>query len=389
MDTNIDNYSNNELIDILKITTMNKYILHDKYTDTINRINISDELDEVDKNIYRDFFKSVFIRLSLSNGYEIDELNSKISDISYTVNNKLPNKNSKEVTTINPFDMKKRTLNIHFDSTFRDNYYNQNPADFTYTLPDNINNIVSMRLSSVDIPSSWHTISYIQGTNRFVIEIKGNCLCNVYEIVVPDGNYTSDELISYLNNNYFYMSNTDEILKYIKISVNENSLRTVFELITEAPDDLTFTLHFLEEGSENIVNRLGWILGFRLSKYKDIEESIQSEGLIDTEGNRYIYFALDDYQKNKSNQHIVYFDKSTMNDSILGKIYLYNGRFSLNIFEDEGTSNTKVRKYFGPSRLSKFRVSLLNKFGDVIDLNQMDFSFSLELDILYSNDCKY
>ena len=143
MDTNIDNYSNNELIDILKITTMNKYILHDKYTDTINRINISDELDEVDKNIYRDFFKSVFIRLSLSNGYEIDELNSKISDISYTVNNKLPNKNSKEVTTINPFDMKKRTLNIHFDSTFRDNYYNQNPADFTYTLPDNINNIVS------------------------------------------------------------------------------------------------------------------------------------------------------------------------------------------------------------------------------------------------------
>lgn len=287
---------------------------------------------------------------------------------------------------INPIKTVTRKQNIHFDSSFRDNYYAQNPADFTYTLPDSINNIVSMRLSSVDIPSSWHTISYIQGTNRFVIEIKGNCLCNVYEIVVPDGNYTADELVGYLNNNYFYMSNTDEILKYIKVSVNEYSLRTVIELITDAPEDLTFTLHFVEEQTQNIMKRLGWILGYRLGKYKDIEEAIQSEGLIDTGGNRYIYVALDDYQKNKSNQHLVYFDNSTMNESILGKIYLYNGRFSLNIFEDDGSNQNKIRKYFGPVRLSKFRITLLDKFGEVIDLNQMDFSFSLELELLYNNN---
>ena len=148
-------------------------------------------------------------------------------------------------TPINPLKRVTRKLNIHFDSSFRDNYYHQNPADYTYTLPDSINNIVSMRLSSLDIPSSWHSISYIQGTNRFVLEIKGRCLCNMYEIVIPDGNYTSDELIAYLNNNYFYMSDTDEILKYIKISVNENSLRTVIEFITEAPDDLIFTIFSL------------------------------------------------------------------------------------------------------------------------------------------------
>ena len=136
------------------------------------------------------------------------------------------------------------------------------------------------------------------------------------------------------------------------------------------------------------MNTLGWILGFRLAKYVDVEEAIQSEGLIDTGGNRYLYFALDDYQTNKSNQHIVYFDNTTMNDSILGKVYLYNGRFSLNIFEDEGNNENKVRTYFGPIRLTKIRVTLLDKFGEVIDLNQMDFSFSLELEILYDSKVK-
>lgn len=286
---------------------------------------------------------------------------------------------------INPLKTITRKLNIHFDSCFRKNYYLQNPTDYTYTLPESINNIVSMRLSSLDIPSSWHTISFVSGTNRFVIEIKEDHDCNIYEIVIPDGNYTVDELITYLNNNYFYMSENDEKLRYIKVSVNENSLRTVFELI-DAPEEVRFSLYFTEEGTINIMKCLGWLLGFRLGKYINIDDAIQSEGLIDIEGNRYLYFALDDFQKNKSNQHIVYFDNNTINEGILGKIYLYNGRFSLNILEDEGCNHTKVRKYFGPIRLSKIRISILDKFGEIIDLNHMDYSFSLELEILYNGN---
>lgn len=291
-------------------------------------------------------------------------------------------------TPINPIKRITSILNLHFDSAFRDNYYNQDPANFHYTLPNPINNVVSIRLSSIDIPSSWHQLSYIKGSNRFIIEIKRNCLCNVYEIVVPDGNYSTEELISYLNTTYFYLSNNKDVLKYIKVYVNDNNLKTIFELIPEAPSDLTFTISFVEEDTENIMNTLGWILGFRLGKYTDIEEAIQSEGLVDTGGNRYIYFCLEDFQKNKSNQHLVYFDNTTMNDTILGKIYLYNGRFSLNIFENEYSDETKKRKYFGPINFSKFKVSLLDKFGDIIDLNQMDFSFSLELEVLYNNNNK-
>ena len=127
-------------------------------------------------------------------------------------------------------------------------------------------------------------------------------------------------------------------------------------------------------------------MGFRLGRYNDITDIIQSEGLIDTGGNRYIYFCLDEYQKNKCNQQIVNFDNTTINESVLGKIYLYNGRFSLNIIEDDGSNVTKKRDYLGPIRLSKFNIKLLDKFGTPIDLNHMDFSFSLELEILYNHN---
>jgi hypothetical protein len=43
----------------------------------------------------------------------------------------------------------------------------------------------------------------------------------------------------------------------------------------------------------------------------------------------------------------------------------------------------KKRDYLGPIRLNKLHIRLLNKFGDVVDLNENDFSFSLEVSILY------
>ena len=295
---------------------------------------------------------------------------------------------------INPVKTVTRKINMHFDSAFRDNYYKQSATDFMYSLPNTINDVVSIKLTSVDIPNSWHTISFIAKTNCFTIELKGKCFCNTYDIKVPDGNYSAQELLDYLNYEYFYLSNnTDKYLKCIKVSLMENSLRVRFEIIKDdsykCNDDFKFSLIFVNDKNSNIQNTLGWIMGFRLGRYNDITDIIQSEGLIDTGGNRYIYFSLDDYQKNKCNQQIVNFDKTTINESVLGKIYLYNGRFSLNIMEDDGANVTKKRDYLGPIRLSKFNIKLLDKFGTVIDLNNMDFSFSLELEILYNSNNRF
>ena len=98
----------------------------------------------------------------------------------------------------------------------------------------------------------------------------------------------------------------------------------------------------------------------------------------------YIYFCLNDYQYNNNITNIVGFDKSLMVDDILAKVPMVNGKLSL-IIDDNNNPLTKTRKYNGPVNIRKFHIKILDKFGTIIDLNYMDFSFTLELEILYEN----
>ena len=45
----------------------------------------------------------------------------------------------------------------------------------------------------------------------------------------------------------------------------------------------------------------------------------------------------------------------------------------------------KQRDYLGPVNLNKFRIKLLDKYGNVLDLNNNDFSMSIEMTQLYSS----
>ena len=73
-----------------------------------------------------------------------------------------------------------------------------------------------------------------------------------------------------------------------------------------------------------------------------------------------------------------------MVDDILAKVPMVNGKLSLIIY-DNSNPLTKTRKYNGPVNIRKFHIKILDKFGSVIDLNYMDFSFTIELETLYEN----
>jgi hypothetical protein len=72
-----------------------------------------------------------------------------------------------------------------------------------------------------------------------------------------------------------------------------------------------------------------------------------------------------------------------LNEDVIAKIPMCNnGKFSL-IINENNQILTKLRKYNGPINLSRLQIKVLDKFGTLIDLNHMDFSFTLELEILY------
>jgi hypothetical protein len=60
-------------------------------------------------------------------------------------------------------------------------------------------------------------------------------------------------------------------------------------------------------------------------------------------------------------------------DGVPGKLFVENG----------GPLSLQMREYFGPVRIEKLHIRILNRFGDVLDLRENDFSIVLEIKQLY------
>jgi hypothetical protein len=276
-------------------------------------------------------------------------------------------------------------LNLNLNTCFRSNYYNSNPCNFQYIIPAEIKNVVSLRLASIEIPNSWYLFSSKKENNFFQIEINNNGIKTVYDIVVPDGNYDISTLVDYLNNNYFYNSGTTNDLQYIEYLIDPYSSKSRFQLTGLYPSNFSFTLIFIKDNPSqnlNVTNTFGWIIGFRLTTYKSINVFVISEGIFDAGGDRYIYVSIDDYQYNTNTLNIVCFDNSIMEEHIIAKIPMVNGKLSL-IIDDNSSPLTKTRKYNGPVNIRNLFIKILDQYGEIIDLNNMDYSLTLELEILY------
>ena len=63
---------------------------------------------------------------------------------------------------------------------------------------------------------------------------------------------------------------------------------------------------------------------------------------------------------------------------------MINGKLCL-IIDDVDNPLTKTRRYNGPVNIARLQIKIMDKFGCVIDLNHMDFSFTLELEVLYES----
>ena len=301
--------------------------------------------------------------------------------------NQLYNVHNNEIIKgdVNPVKRLTQLINYHFNSLFREKYYTSSPTNFKYTIPiGGINNVVSIKLLSAEIPNSWFLFCSTVGNNKFKIEITYKKKCSVHYIIIPDGNYDRESLVYFLNQKYFVNSGND-LLEHIEIAIDEYTNRTYFKLSDSAPEDFVFSLHFVEDEQTNIIETFSWILGFRLSKYLNITDIVESEGLFDGGGDRYVYMVLNDYNYNNNSNNIVCFDNTSMDDNILAKIPLTNGKFSLVFNENDCNPLIKIRKYNAPVNINKMEIKLLDKFGNIINLNNMDWSFSIEFEILYQN----
>ena len=312
------------------------------------------------------------------------------------------------------------TRHICVDSLFRKNYSSTLSSDFAFVLPQPINNVLSMEVTAMEFPNSWYTFSKEYYSNTFTITIynakdPSDLNGTIYDaeithtIEIPEGNYQSDTLRDTINNIF---TNTRNGLEYIYFDINEVNARCVFRTKTaddddkgifvdsDNPVDFSFKIDFTvpEYPNRPLYKNAGWMLGFRNSSYTvsaslnatvintDTEYEVQtfrwfleSESSYGSGVHNYIFLDLDDFNKNfNTNSFIINSNESVLGNNTIGRISVTSG-MNTTVTNSANDFVFKKREYFGPVKLERMRIKLVNKLGEPIELNRNDFSFVLEI----------
>ena len=289
---------------------------------------------------------------------------------------------------INP--LKKRIVkkNLNIDSKFRDNYFSNLSSNFNFNLPMNMNNVVQMQLSAIELPTTYYAISKQIGNNFFTITVNG---ITTTTINLPTGNYTQTTIMDAIN--YQLSLATDASFSEVVFAINlENGSGSGQTMVGLAPSSSSITEFELNFQTDNKGNKdpntpmplkLGWLLGFRNGFYANSLNYV-SEGIVDVSGPKYLFLVVDDYNNNVNNSFYSAFNSSLLNKNILARISLTSPHNSFSTLQQNNLNIvTTPREYFGPVNIQTLNIQLLDEYGRIIDLNNMDFSLCLNLKVVY------
>lgn len=291
--------------------------------------------------------------------------------------------------TINPLSKRILKKHINIDTRFRENYYATNASNFHIDLPLQLNNVVSLQLSAMEFPTTFYTISKVFGNNFFVLEILST---PPLIVVIPDGNYDYLGLQQYINN---YLStatpsayNTIQCLSDFNTPLgtgpSSGSGRMIFGSTSGTQ---AFSINFLTDryGNDNkqtpLPLKLGWLMGYRGGYYENALV-YPSEGIVQLLGPRYIYLVVDDFNNSVNDGFYGAFTSSILNKNILARISLQGSVFSV-ISQSNYNLITTPREYFGPVNIATLQIQLLDEYGRILDLNNMDYSICLSFQTIY------
>ena len=331
---------------------------------------------------------------------------------------------------------------VSLDTQMR-NYLDQDSNNVTMDLSEPLNNVLALRVLSVEIRHSWYTFDQAYGTTDLLID---NSL-----VEIPDGNYSEIELINKIN--YELSANS---MSYIDFSYNNNTGKTT---ITNVDAD-THTISFYDNsnpGNKKKNSNFGWLLGFRTfdSSFNiryEIEQLggnnvITSNSLLDVYGPKYILLELEDYNNNHFNRNFVAVDdnvesvnypyyyspdlsmsdphyraiidennqvqwinsglthaqaftisqiykskQSSINQNkvsgmktndILSKLPVQYSKAFGTLIIGYNFINKNERLYYGPVNINRMKIALYNDAGQLLNLNGQDFAITLQTDELY------
>ena len=312
---------------------------------------------------------------------------------------------------INGYDLNRITSTYVFNTSSRNNFLTTSPTNSMYELPVKWNNVISIQLSSCTIPNVMYAFDKIAGTNQIYIEEDGTGLSAL--VTLPDGNYLAinDSTLSsfpftltkVINEQVLGITNPALYRFFVNINLPDHKT-TIYNTIN------TFTMKMLnrdndilcspysnnisfytdyENNSDKVplysyLQTMGYLMGFRSIKYSG-SKSYTSESIFINVYSTYLYFAVEDYTNSQtiSNTYGILGKSGMLDGNILALIPITSEPFTYT-FEDSSNFIYSKRRYFGPVDISRISVKLLNQVGNIVNLNGVEFNFSLKVETIYN-----
>ena len=388
MDLNIENYSIEEILNILHIDVkslenadLNQEFLYTKLQTKIAKLRNS-ENSEISENKAHlvDFFYQCFIKVN-----KLLEEKQKNMLIVQDDHNIIKHAESKKEEIfqvnvksglINPLTIKtlKKVLNI--DTRFRDNYENSSSTDFVINLPTAFKKVLSLQVINYQLPYTIYSISKKMGSHSFYV--------NASLIEIMDGGYDENSLVQEINS---------KLPSDISLGYNSLSAKFIFT------SDTSFSLNFdyIENATMNYniatnIDKnqltLGWIMGFRNNRIikngKQISIKYEGSNSYESEycydgglSNKYYLLSVNDYQNNHNNAFVSAFKYQTLTDN--------NILCKMTNSKEDGMKTVLYPKriYFGPTNINKLHIKIYDEYGRILDVNNGDLSIEIECEILY------
>jgi len=269
-----------------------------------------------------------------------------------------------------------KTKYINIDTRFKDNYETDVLSKQTITLPERYTEVRNISVVNAEIPMSYYNISSALGNNSFVIK-KRTDETDTEHIIIPDGEYTIDELCLKMTL-YSRIDSANVTTDTYKINLTLN--------VAHVDSLIDFTI----DGSGNrsrfgFKSSLGWLLGFRKPIVTTTIALNGAPSIPSITGPRYLYLVVDEFTSSGNQSSFVSpLPSSLINKNILARIsvskqdYPFGSVMPANLYN--GLLMTDVRSYTGKVDIQKLNIQLVNEFGNVINLNGDDFSFCLKIE---------
>jgi len=294
-----------------------------------------------------------------------------------------------------------RLISMSIDSRFADQYYH-GTSDFMIRLPSPIRNVMRVALSSVELPENVYVFSVKAGNTCFVV--------NDTEILyIPDGNYTGEQLADAITKqlntvNGAFECSYNSITDRFTFSSTSDSLNYTITLAcadpTPGPCDGPCPVGGIT--SRKRFWGLGYNMGFRIPYTK-----VDSRNQIIYDAAQYSFevtkanpltacqspqitvppYALLQLRCPDMMENTLHRTADGSFVQALAKLVLRSGAYQIQ-YDDGGNVLRKENTFLSPTSMSQFRISLVDAYGQLLEMGDTDWSMTFEI-MEVVNLCQY